>query len=82
MMAAIRAVASNLVGASADAEQFFNFAKVAQVRGVTTIVDGGGSTYFEPAFLQAALAATGSPDFPGCASSLTTMASLSPRSRT
>ncbi|TAJ88349.1 amidohydrolase [Reyranella sp.] len=64
MMAAIKAVASNLVGASTDAEQFFNFAKVAQVRGVTTIVDGGGSTYFEPAFLQAALAATGSPDFP------------------
>ena len=64
MMAAIKAVASDLVGASTDTEQFFNFAKVAQARGATTIVDGGGSTYFEPAFLQAALTATGSPDFP------------------
>lgn len=64
MMAAIRTVASDLVGGSADAVQFYNFAKVAQARGATTIVDGGGSTYFDPAFLAAALAATGADDFP------------------
>ena len=64
MMAAIKAVASDLIGGSTDAEQFYNFAKVAQARGATTIVDGGGSTYFEPAFLAAALAATSAPDFP------------------
>lgn len=64
MMAAIKAVASDLVGGSTDAEQFYNFAKVAQARGATTIVDGGGSTYFEPAFLAAALAATSAADFP------------------
>lgn len=64
MMAAIKAVASDLVGGSTDATQFYNFARVAQARGTTTIVDGGGSTYFEPAFLEAALAATGAPDFP------------------
>ncbi len=64
MMAAIKAVASDLVGGSADAVQFYNFAKVAQARGATTIVDGGSSTYFDPAFLAAALAATGADDFP------------------
>jgi predicted amidohydrolase YtcJ len=64
MMAAIKAVAAELVGGSNDAEQFYNFAKVAQARGTTTIVDGGGSTYFDPAFLQAALAATAALDFP------------------
>jgi predicted amidohydrolase YtcJ len=64
MMAAIKSVAADLVGGSTDAVQFYNFARVAQARGATTIVDGGGSTYFEPAFLAAALAATGAPDFP------------------
>ncbi len=64
MMAAIKAVASDLVGGSTDAEQFYNFARVAQARGTTTIVDGGGSTYFEPAFLAAALDATAAADFP------------------
>jgi hypothetical protein len=63
MMAAIKAVASDLVGGSTDAAQFYNFARVAQARGATTIVDGGGSTYFEPAFLAAALAATGAAEF-------------------
>ena len=64
MMAAVRAVAADLVSSPTDAVQFYNFAKVAQARGVTTIVDGGGSTFFEPAFLAAALAATGAADFP------------------
>lgn len=64
MMAAIKAVASDMIGGSTDAAQFYNFARVAQARGTTTIVDGGGSTYFDPAFLEAALAATGADDFP------------------
>lgn len=64
MMAAIRRVAADLVSSPTDAVQFYNFARVAQARGATTIVDGGGSTFFEPAFLAAALAATGSADFP------------------
>lgn len=64
MMAAIKAVAADMIGGSTDATQFYNFARVAQARGTTTIVDGGGSTYFEPAFLKAALAATAAPDFP------------------
>jgi len=64
MMAAIKAVAADMIGGSTDAAQFYNFAKVAQARGATTIVDGGGSTYFDPAFLKAALAATGDPAFP------------------
>ena len=64
MMAAIKAVAADLVSSPTDAAQFYNFARVAQARGVTTIVDGGGSTFFEPAFLAAALAATGAADFP------------------
>ena len=64
MMAAIKAVAADLVGGSTDPAQFYNFARVAQARGVTTIVDGGSGTYFEPAFLEAALAATAAEDFP------------------
>lgn len=64
MMAAIKATAADMIGGSTDAAQFYNFAKVAQARGATTIVDGGGSTYFDPAFLKAALAATGDPEFP------------------
>lgn len=64
MMAAIKAVAAELVSGSTGAEQFYNFARVAQARGTTTVVDGGGSTFFEPAFLAAALAATAAPDFP------------------
>ncbi len=64
MMAAIKAVAADLVDGSTDPAQFYNFAKVAQARGTTTIVDGGGSTYFDPAFLQSALAATAAEDFP------------------
>ena len=64
MMAAIKTVASDMIGGSTDAAQFYNFARVAQARGATTIVDGGGSSYFDPAFLEAALAATGAADFP------------------
>lgn len=64
MMPAIKTVAPELVAGSADTTQFYNFAKVAQARGTTTIVDGGGSTYSDPAFLQAALAATSAADFP------------------
>ncbi len=64
MMSAVKAVASDMIGGSTDAAQFYNFARVAQARGVTTIVDGGGSTYFNPAFLAAALSATSAADFP------------------
>ncbi len=64
MMAAIKATAADLVDGSTDPTQFYNFAKVAQARGTTTIVDGGGSAYFEAAFLSAALAATSAEDFP------------------
>ena len=48
MMPAIKATAADMIGGSTDAAQFYNFAKVAQARGATTIVDGGGSTYFDP----------------------------------
>jgi|FEC22Drversion2_1045045.scaffolds.fasta_scaffold00895_10 predicted amidohydrolase YtcJ len=64
MLPAVKAVAADMIGGSTDQAQFCNFAKVAQARGATTIVDGGGSTYFDPAFLKAALAATAAPDFP------------------
>ncbi|SKA28951.1 hypothetical protein SAMN02745126_04847 [Enhydrobacter aerosaccus] len=64
MLVAVRAVAADMIGGSTDAAQFYNFARVAQARGATTIVDGGGSTYFDPAFLSAALAATAAEDFP------------------
>jgi predicted amidohydrolase YtcJ len=64
MMPAIKSTAPELVEGSADAVQFYNFARVAQARGATTIVDGGGSTYFDPPFLEAALAATAAEDFP------------------
>ena len=33
-----------MIGGSTDAAQFYNFAKVAQARGATTIVDGGGNS--------------------------------------
>ena len=48
MMAAIKAVAADLVGASNDAAQFVNFAKVAQARGATTIVDGAATPTSSP----------------------------------
>ena len=64
MMSAIKAVASDVVGGSTDPAQFYNFGKVAQARGVTCIVDGGTGAYYEPRFLEAALAATGAEDFP------------------
>lgn len=64
MLTAVRAVAADMIGGSTDAAQFYNFARVAQARGTTTIVDGGGSTYFDPAFLSSALAATAAEDFP------------------
>jgi predicted amidohydrolase YtcJ len=64
MLIAVKAVAADMIGGSTDAAQFYNFARVAQARGATTIVDGGGSTYFDPAFLASALAATEAEDFP------------------
>lgn len=64
MLVAVKAVANDMIGGSTDAAQFYNFARVAQARGTTTIVDGGGSTYFDPAFLSSALAATAGEDFP------------------
>ncbi len=64
MMPALKAVAGELLTGSTASDQFYNFARVAQACGTTTVVDGGGSTFFEPAFLDAALAATAAPDFP------------------
>jgi hypothetical protein len=64
MMAAMRTVAGDLLTGAAGPDQFFNFARVAQARGATTVVDGGASPFFEPAFLAAALAATADPTFP------------------
>lgn len=64
MLTAVRAVAADMIGGSTDPAQFYNFARVAQARGTTTIVDGGGSTYFDPAFLASALGATAAEDFP------------------
>ena len=64
MLIAVKAVAADMIGGSTDAAQFYNFARAAQARGTTTIVDGGGSTYFDPAFLSSALAATAAEDFP------------------
>jgi predicted amidohydrolase YtcJ len=64
MTAAVATVAGALISGSTEPDQFYNFARVAQARGATTVVDGGASTFFDPAFLEAALAATGAPDFP------------------
>jgi len=64
MVAAITTVAGELVTGSRGSEQFYNFARVAQARGTTTVVDGGSSAFFDPTFLKAALAATGTSDFP------------------
>ena len=64
MMPALLKFAGVLLQASPEPDQFFNFARVAQARGVTTVVDGGASPLFEPAFLQAALDATADPAFP------------------
>lgn len=64
MLTAVRAVAADMIGGSTDPAQFYNFARVAQARGATTIVDGGASTYFDPAFLSSALGATAAEDFP------------------
>ena len=64
MMAAVKAVASEMIGGTTDPLQFQNFARVAQASGVTTIVDGGSGTYFDPAYLASALAATAADDFP------------------
>jgi hypothetical protein len=64
MMAAVKAVASEMIGGTTDPAQFVNFAKVAQARGTTTIVDGGSGTYFDPAYLASALSATAADDFP------------------
>jgi predicted amidohydrolase YtcJ len=64
MLVAVKAVAADMIGGSTDAAQFYNFARVAQARGTTTIVDGGGSTYFDPDFLSSALTATAAEDFP------------------
>lgn len=64
MMAAMVTVAGDLLTGSTSAEQFFNFARVAQARGTTTVVDGGASPFFQPTFLAAALAATSDPAFP------------------
>lgn len=64
MMAALAAVGGQLLAGSTAPTQFFNFARVAQARGATTVVDGGTSSFINSAFLTAALAATADPDFP------------------
>ncbi len=63
MVAAVQAVGLGLLGGLADPRDFRNFARVAQARGVTTIVDGG-SSIFDPAFLKVALETTSAADFP------------------
>jgi len=64
MMAALQVAVPSLLTGGVTPTHFFNFARVAQARGTTTVVDGGSGTYFQPAFLSAALAATGQPGFP------------------
>ena len=64
MMPAVTKVARTLIAGSTGPEQFFNFARVAQARGITTVVDGGASPLFDPTFLEAALRATSDAAFP------------------
>jgi predicted amidohydrolase YtcJ len=64
MLPALKIAAGAVLGGSISRDHFLNFARVAQLRGTTTVVDGGASTFFVPSFLATGLAATAEPDFP------------------
>lgn len=64
MLPAVQIAAAGFLGGGMPREHFRNFARVAQLRGTTTVVDGGTSTFFLPEVLAAGLAATAEADFP------------------
>ena len=53
-----------MLGGQPDAAYFWNFGRVAALRGVTTVNDGGLGPYYDPAFYAAAVTATADPAFP------------------
>lgn len=64
MLPAVQVAAAAFLGGGVPRQHFRNFARVAQLRGTTTVVDGGTSNYFLADVLASGLAATAEEDFP------------------
>ena len=64
MFPAMMIAGKAMLGGQPDAAYFWNFGRVAALRGVTTVNDGGLGAYYDPAFYAVAATATADPAFP------------------